>query len=304
MHGGKLALSFSLFVLFLFIVCFRFALADQLNHRQHVVATVEGELIRKEDISVSKERIEHALILQYGRAPTALEVASATKAAEGRKLIGKIRSIIRHNVLRKLGIEATTEEARSQLREIYPGLGEDPIGVLEKERSYFKKLSMALKEALKNPKEEKKIFEARLKGLMEYETWQVTLQHYNTLDKIALIEQSIPKTVEDIYKSADPAMLSWVLDKKLRQVINKDVTVTDGEVKRYFDAQFTGKKKKPSFEERKFEMRERLLEIKRQEHEKNWWQERYKKARIEIKDERYKPVFQMLIPGDESEMPY
>ena len=156
-----------------------------------------------------------------------------------------------------------------------------------------------MKEANENPEREREIFESKLKDfkdVIKYEAWQRRLKYYNTPEKLEMLKKMIPESIEDIYKSGELGMKGWVLNKKLEDVITMDVEVTDEEIKEFFESQFAGRKTKPQFEEIKTNLQQELLKIKSRQRVNAWWQEQYKKAKIEIKDERFKDVLKKMIP--------
>ncbi len=295
MNNKTLALG-----LFVFL-SFQFSASAQPNGEppddlQRVVALVDGQKITYGDIRVRDKNASQIFKINHRRDPTPEELAASISEMERSRLIGEIHDCLRNKVINELGITSTKEEARSFMREIYPGMKGDPNGVLDRERDYFQQLASALREVLKNPEMERGIYESRLKNFMEHDTWKEAIKYYGSIEKIELIEKNIPKSVEDIYKSGELSGGAWVIENKLTDWITKDVKVSEAELKGYYASRYTNGG--VGFEELKPKIKKELISEKRAAYIKAWWQEQYKRAKIEIKDEQFKDILKMLIPQE------
>ena len=269
----------------------------------NIIAIVDEISITEKDVFANKENVKQIFIKKYGKEPSSEELSIEISKYEKQKLSGKINSIFRENFIQKHGITVSKEEARAEFKNIYPGFKENPKAILEAERSYFQKLYLALKDASKNPENEEKVYETRLKDIMSFETWKGTQKYFNTPEKLEYLKQGIPTTVEDLYRSAEISFKAQVLEKKFEDVITQNVKVTDEEVKEFSERRYAGRKTKPQFEEVKSKLQQELLEVKKGQRVRDWWQEQYKKAKIEIKDKRFKDVFDRLIPSVKKKKP-
>jgi len=262
--------------------------------KQDVIAVVNGSLITSSDIAVKKETVIHAFLFERGRDPTSEELSGEITKAEERKLISRIASILREKALQEFGVTVTAEEARVELEKLYPGLKENPEGTLEKEKAFWKQYALALKEVKESPEKERLIYDSRLKDFMEYETWKAAIKSFGTHEKIKRIERAIPKSIEDIYRDGESSMKDLVLDEKLRSAITRDVKITEEEVQKIYESRFDSTVPKPSFDEVRASLQKELLELKKSEFEQAWWVNFYKKAKIEIRDDRFRSVIETL----------
>jgi len=83
-------------------------------------------------------------------------------------------------------------------------------------------------------------------------------------------------------------MSAFVDDKKLTQAITHGVSVTEEEIIATYKMQYakTGK----SLSHMRETIRERILDNKKQERLKQWWEEQYRKSNIQILDSSFKEV--------------
>ena len=257
-----------------------------------VIAEVDGQKILYKQIMKDPKQIIFSYRLEHGRKPSKEEISNIILKKEKEQLAAEIHRIIKEKKIKEFGIEVSNREMQEKMKSFYVEHNINPQEVTDKTNKYFFALAKALRKALENPAEEKKIYEQELSSLMSYEEWTGHRHCYNTIEKIEWIEKSLPQTVKDLYKP-NPAIKAWLLNEKLRDKITKDISVTDEEVKDYYNTVYKEVKNKPAFTDIKKQLKKTLLEAKKQQKEKEWWQEQYKKAKIEIKD-----VLEILIPSN------
>jgi len=256
-----------------------------------VVAVVNGHEIRYEEIRRPKAEAEKLYELTYGKKPSAEELEEYVLGMEKRRLVSRINAVLREEFIRKAGIRVTDEDVRKETERIYPGLKEAPEKTLERERRYWSALAAALREVRENPAEERRIYEKRLKGLMSYETWCGARMSHDTPEKIRWIEKGMPRTVEDIYKSAEKGIRGLLLDRKFKEATWGDIRVTGAEVEELYRAMYPPEAgKRPALKDVEKELRRAVLQRKRRAREREWWRTQYARAEIEIRDARFRSV--------------
>jgi len=266
-----------------------------------VIAEVDGQKIIYKQIMQNPEQIIFSYQLEHKREPSKEEISNIILKKEKEQLAAEIHHIIKQKKIKEFGIKVSNREMQLKMKSFYVEHNLDPKEIADEINRCGFALAKALREALENPAEEKKIYEQELSSLMTYEEWTGHRRCYNTIEKIGWIEKSLPQTAEDLYKP-NPAIEAWLLGEKFRDRITKDVSVTAEELRDYYNIVYEGVESKPTFAEVKKQLEKELLKGKKQRREKEWWQEQYKKAKIEIKDERFKDVIDMLLPFEEREL--
>ena len=259
-----------------------------------VIAKVEGQIVIYKEIAEDPERATFVYQLQYGREPSKIELSNIIDRKEMGRLAVEIQDIIRQKKIKEFGIDVSDKEMEAWLKSYYTKYNIDPVETTATINKRFSALAKALREAQKNPVRERKIYEQQLSMLMSYEEWTGHRRYYNTPEKVSGIEKTLPQKVEDLYKP-NPATEAWMLSQKLKNRITEDVSVSNRELKNYYNKAYSGVKTKPTFIGVREKLREQLLLEKKQKKERDWWQEQYKKADIKIKVDKFKNVMDILI---------
>jgi hypothetical protein len=266
-----------------------------------VIAVVEGEKVIYRQITQEPKEVLSWYQNTFGKEPTKDEIDKTIIQKERAALANQIHRIIEQKKMKELGIKTSDKEVEIRMKSYYTEHNLNPEEITKDINLRISKIAKALREALKNPSEEKKIYERELSSFMEYEEWTSRRQYCNTVEAIEAFDEPFAR-VEELYKP-NPALKAWLLDEKFRDAITKDVSVTDEEVKVYYTELYDGQEDKPLFAEAEKNLKEELLTRKKQQKEKQWWQEQYKNVKIEIKDERFKDVMNMLVsPEDGSDI--
>ncbi|MHB8881975.1 MAG: SurA N-terminal domain-containing protein [Thermodesulfovibrionales bacterium] len=227
-----------------------------------VIAVVDGVPITEDNISVDKEKVLRKFKEKNNRQPEKNELSTIIAEAEQNKLVRFARNIIRERSFKELGITVTDGEVRAAIEKMEPLLKERQEEVLHKERTHNLKIVNALRDALNSPQREREIYELKLKDKMSYETWQGLRRQFHTIEKIDSFEKVVPGNIEDLYRMRSESMKELILDEKLDKMISKDVTMMN-----------------PT------EKNKRIYE---------WWKNRFNKAVIDIKDERFRDIREMI----------
>jgi hypothetical protein len=259
------------------------------------IVQINGNFITEDDLVINENQAYEEFKQKNKKAPSAKELEIAILGAKKRIVISKINSIIKNKYIKDQGIIATPEEAKASFEAIYPKLKEDSASVLAAEQTYFNKLYKAIRYANRHPEKVKEVYESELKGIMGYETWLSLVKYYDTPEKIEIIKKGTPTTVEDIYKSSALTMQSWLLNKKFEDSITKDVSVSDMEIKRYYETQMVSGKDKVDYSIIKPRLQKQLLANKRAIVIYEWWQKQYRELTIKIIDDRFADIPDMLL---------
>ena len=159
-----------------------------------------------------------------------------------------------------------------------------------------KVLADALGEWQKDPSRADIIFNEKLASRdISKEQWKGFQVSYDTLDKLAKLRSLIPNSVADMKKFSEKSTEKDLLFNKLRDIVASNVSVSAEEIKAYYEQKYSDLSEKPSLNKIKDSLRLELLSKKKDEVEFKWWQEQYRKAKIEIKDDRFIDVMNLLI---------
>ena len=166
-------------------------------------------------------------------------------------------------------------------------------------RKTFKILADALEEWQKDQSLADTIYNEKLSNTsITKAEWQAFRISYDTPKKLARMRSLIPRSLAEEKERTRRSLRKEILVAKLRAAIISDVSVSKEEIERYYQQKYSEKSDKPKLNEVKDEIHNVILLKKKQEVEKKWWQNQYKKAKIEIKIERFKDVLKTLNPAN------
>lgn len=316
-----------------YIICLVFvATADCFSAEEMpedaIIAIVNNNTIMYKQIKPSQTQIRYMQLVYsnaHGREMTAQELADELQKAKKGALVKEIWRIVREQSVEELGISVTQEEVDRKIQEMVKvventGISEEQILREARKKTFL--IIKALKAWQKNPDKSKQIYKKLLepKSITSHE-WQIWRLSYGTPGKLKELQRLVPKTVDDMRKMSHESTKQDIIYEKLRNIFSKNITVTEEEVAEYYkkiygeplkEVNAEGKlpeetedeyKKRSAEAERitkiKKQLRKDLLEQKKYKKEQEWLIEQYRKAKIEIKDERFKDVLEMLVPSAE-----
>lgn len=257
------------------------------------VAEVAGQEILYQQIKVNPLNVVGFFEQKNNRKPTEQELSQLIKEKEKRKLIAEIQKIIREKAVNELGITISDSELDKEY-ELSIGRYQNQSAI-NSENKMMSKLVSALKERLEHPEREKEIYDKELSSLMRYEVWDSYKNRFKTKNDIEKLAESIPIVANDLKKSekySKEMLRELIVDRKIEEIVTKDVSASEGEAKQYYISHGGNGK---DFLEEKDEVVKELLNNKKQIKLSEWWQEQYKKAKIEIRDDRFKDVMNFLV---------
>jgi len=275
-------------LLLLVVVNSRFINAQDINGG-NIVAIVEGIEIEYKKIPV--DQIIFLFKLVKGHEPETeaemLEVEKERKNKEKELIVGNIRSIIYDKQVARFGIKVTEKELVERLNVVTEGIDLDTEA--KEIREIVLQLVTALKLVYEEGEDKDEVYNKLLTDKITKHDWEVHSNYYRTPEMRKVLERGLKVTAKD-FKSPNKATWAMVESEKLDEVIDKEIAKKDPEFSVFKNLLENDPKNK-----KLQQFNPHYLDIKRG----LWWQEQYKKAKIEIKDDRFKDVLQMLIPTAE-----
>jgi hypothetical protein len=256
--------------------------ADGSDVRTGTVVTVNGEAVDKKNVEVSRNNVEKMFTHKYARAPLPQELTEALMTARKDKLVREIKDIIKKQAIAELGLKASKEEVDAELRKMSPDATETPEALLNRSRDLTSSLVKALRNVLKDPAKEAEIYSETMKVWMNHDQWLICVKLYNTEDIIKRIEKSCPKSTDAISKTLDDvaSLAKETLEtNKLHEWITRDVSVSASEISEEIKAR---QSKTPNEPVDKQSVRQDLLAEKQDVAESIWWENQFRKSKIEM----------------------
>lgn len=256
-----------------------------------IVAVVNGEKILYKNIKADPRVVQ----LGYRNELNSSQMAEAIRGYEMNRLVAKIREIIQRQKIAELGLAVSEKDIVYEIDKRFKEAGIDDRKAKEISEN-SKVLADALGEWQKDPSRADIIFNEKLASRdISKEQWKGFQVSYDTLDKLAKLRSLIPNSVADMKKFSEKSTEKDLLFNKLRDIVASNVSVSAEEIKAYYEQKYSDLSEKPSLNKIKDSLRLELLSKKKDEVEFKWWQEQYRKAKIEIKDDRFIDVMNLLI---------
>ena len=244
-----------------------------------LVAIVNTKPIPYSAIKVTSEAATNRFVFENERGPETeadlLQVEQIRRTSEVNQLAKYIRWTIREQQISRLGIENTDAELKQRWERLLRD-GDSPAT----KAAMHDKL-MTLLDCLRAVHEESEnadeVYNTRLADKFPRDYWNSALRQYRTPEHFRLLEDMINDDGEFDEDAKDTANRLLVMEK-LQKAIEKDLIRTDPEFGEYIRMAKTD----PGNEKVQSKGRNYRL-VKRNE----WWQQRYREAKIEILDERF-----------------
>lgn len=257
-----------------------------------VVAIVFGKEIKYADIVVLDDKVRE----EYGGKIGDKELKAAVLERETRWLRGRICNEIAMREIEKARIAVTDEEALARLT--------SDIAKAKVDDNFVKKIAQdgsiilqALEEWLANPQDEETIYRARVSQILSKDEWEAYKKRYSNWEVLEELRAMIPSSIEDMKRKSLLSMKMQIAFEKLKQLVTKHISISERELHNYYVAKYK-QEPRPVYQAVKSQLKEELLQVRKREAMASWWQKRYKEAKIEIKDERFKHVIEMFIFTD------
>ena len=211
------------------------------------------------------------------------------------RLAAMIREKIRLQKIREAGLTVSEREVDRALDKMFEA-GKIDEKVASKLNKELTALADALEAWQKDPSKGDVIYEEMLSSTGTIKkTWEIDKINYGTLEKLAKFRAMIPHSVSDMKRMSRDSKKRDLMFEKLRMIVAPDVTVTDEEMKEEYEHRYARVSKKPDFRKIKKGLRQELISQKRDVALFAYLQEQIMKAKIEIKNEKFKDVLDILI---------
>jgi len=274
--------------LLLVVVNSRFIDAEHING-ENIVGIVEETEIKHKKIPI--DQIIFLFKLVRGDEPETeaekLEVEKERKNKEKELIVENIRSIIYDKQVARFGIKVTKKELVERLNVVTEGFDFDAEA--KEIREIVLPLLTALKLVYEEGEDKDEVYNKLLTDKITKHDWEVHHNYYRTPEMRKVLERGLTVTADD-FKKPNKATRAMVESQKLDEAIDKEIAKKDPEFAEYKTLSENDPKNK-----KLQQFNPNYLDIKRG----LWWQEQYKKAKIEIKDDRFRDVLRMLIPTAE-----
>ena len=251
-----------------------------------IVAMVDGISISSKDIDSREDILTEIKSKRENISDKEIENLVITEEKE--LLTKRIEYAIKTHKIKELGLTVSEEELEKEAGKVIDGVPSD-----EKIRIDRKNAALVgcLKEVLKNPSSSDQIYNAKLTGIMSRDEWDHDKKVYDSPESVADLEKLIPLDWGKVKQQMKQhAMKQFLLDKKLEATITKDVLVTEDELTRYIENEKHVKNLGSNKEKIRGLYKNELLESKKQAALKGFWETAYKKANIQIIDNRFSDV--------------
>lgn len=243
---------------------------------QAPVASVDGVNIYYEEIEITPEAVQ-----------------SFVQEQEAQRLAGRIKELIATKAAERMGILVTDQEvAREVDREFAKaGIGERQA---KQVAEVYRALADALEAWYKDKSKGDAIYDRMLAGVMTKAQWHAWQKCYPDAGKLSALRRLMPKGLGDMKENSRRSTRQDLLHKSLVERITGGVAVTDAEVGALYEDTYADKQDKPPLDKVAGQLRRRLLERKKRGRLQTWWRQEYRRARIEVKDDRFAKAISIL----------
>lgn len=275
-------------VTILCLMALPWSVGETMRHNA-VIAVVNGEAVKYAAVKVAPGA--DLLLMRFrrahGRDPETEADREAMererRAREIRNLSEFIRAAVRQQQTARFGIDPTEEEVEERwqrYRRERKAEGE-PIDVnvmLRQGRENLRQLLKALEEVVDEGQDADAVYQRRLVDKMSREEWRLRLQYEGTPERRELLERLLALPDNELFKPHE-AFRKVLVMERLDKAIEEDLVAKNPEFAEYVRLATTDpgnqkvQSKGPNYRA-----------AKRYE----WWQQRYREAQIEIKDDRFK----------------
>lgn len=265
----------------------------QETDRNIIVAIVEEVKIKYKDVQVTPQEALFRYKLSKGRGPSTepemMEMEQLRRHEEVERLAEKIRGIIFRKQKARFGIEVTEAELAERWSILTKGV--DLSAAAEQRRQMIEPLLMALKAVYEKGEDKDTVYKNLLANRMTLQEWEIQLRYYRTRKRRKILEDALKQRTADLRKP-DEGIRALLVREKMNEAIDREIAKTDPQF-----AEYKTLLEKDPKNEKLHQFDPNYLDFKRW----TWWQEQYRKAKIEIKNQQFKDVFQILTLSDKEE---
>lgn len=255
-----------------------------------LIATVNGEPVTYERIRVKAKVVLARFRRIHERAPETEADRDAMerdmRESEAANLAVSIRAAVRRQQTTRFGIDPTEQEIEERWRQWElereaEGERIDRGAMAREGKKNLRQLLKALEEVIDQGHDADIVYERRLTGKMSREEWRLRLQHEGTPEKRKHLERLLSVPDEELFNLHD-GFRRVVLGEQLDKAIEDELARTDPEFRDYINLAATdpGNARVQS-KGHNYRIAKRY----------EWWQQRYREAKVEIKVGRFKDAW-------------
>lgn len=248
-----------------------------------IVAVVDEHAIPYSAISVTPEMAKERFVFEHEREPESAgefqEVKGIQHRCETQRLLRRIRAIIRETQIDRFGIRVTEDD----IRERWETMKRRERSLPPTEVTSAAKLTAlcdGLKAVYEGGRDADGVYTQLLERKMSREEWKAALRQYRSPRMRKELEVLREKGERGLEGMRDDVR-EILREEKLGRAIAEELERTDPEL--------TEAVRRVKSEPLDLEARRQWLRM-RTEKRNAWWQQRYREAQIEIKDERFTDV--------------
>jgi len=246
-------------------------------------------IVRREvEMSPNAQMLLFEFRQAHGRDPSTPQDHEAMERSrqehERSSLAQRIRALVRERQIARFGITVDDEEARHRWAQDLAKWGLNQGDYETQTRRGIESVVAALKDVVFAKQDPDKVYQDRLASLMSRRDWALRIQYEATPERIAVMESILALPEGDLLHPL-PGYRMTISSEKLNKAIDAELVRTDPEFAEYM----TLAKTDPG-NEKVASKSPIYVEGKRDQ----WWRQRYREAKIEIKDKRFEGVAAMV----------
>jgi len=252
-----------------------------------VIAVVNGELVRYSDVVVAPDadvllarfRREHGSDPETETDKQAMKLAARER--ESVNVANHIRDIVRRQQIERFGIEPTAQEIEERWKLARQTQHIDQQTAVLRVRNVLREVIAGLEEVIDQGRDPEEVYQRRLADKISREEWKLRIQYQGKPQRRESLKRALALPDEKLFNPRES--YRWILtSEKLTDAIDKDLIATDLEFSEYMRLLKTD----PSSEKVRIKDHN-YVAAKRHE----WWQQRYREAKVEIRDKRFEDAW-------------
>lgn len=257
---------------------------------QQVVAVVNSVPIFYSSVDLPSDTAREQFIFEYGHAPVDEsdfhEMEQLRLRYRLKRIASWIRTTVRKQEMARLGVDVSEAEIIARWEQMLQD--RDPPETVARTRAGIVALLNALRAVFEQSEDSDHVYETKLIGKVSREEWKMLLRICSTPKRRRIQEKTLEAALDQdgaFDESVRDGVRRLVAWEKLDRAIDEELIRADPEFAEYMRLAKTD----PS-DEKVQSKGPNYVAAKRYE----WWHERYREAKIEIKDERFKDALRLV----------
>jgi hypothetical protein len=261
---------------------------------EYVVAVVNSVPILHSSIDLPNDAAREQFIYKHGHSPVDESDMKIMEEIRHRyrlkRLTISIQTTIRKQEIARFGIKVTENDIATRWEQLVQD--RDPPETITRNRLKAAALLAALNAVFDQSEDPEHVYETKLEGKASREEWEMLLRSCNIPKWRLLQEKALEAGLNhDVVfdESMQDGVRRLVIREKLDEAIEDELIRIDPEFSEYNRlAKTDPTNEKVQSKGPNYRAAKRYL----------WWQQRYREAHIEIKDERFREAMQLITEGD------